>query len=104
MVADAAKLSRAVERRVQEQRRRPYTLLGHCRLLFTVASDAGKCVESANCTYCPQVKFGQGSKAIDITVLEMHKDPAVKALRDEHGADLVQMVGYWGDPRGVGFG
>lgn len=61
-------------------------------------------IESANCTYCPQVKFGQGSKKINDAVLEMHKDPAVKALRNEHGADLVQMVGYWGDPKGDGFG
>lgn len=61
-------------------------------------------VESAIFTHCPQVNFIQGGKTIVETVLNMHNDPDVTSLRNKHGADLVQMWGYWGESGGLGAG
>ena len=61
-------------------------------------------IESAIFTYCPQVKFAQGAKDMKETVLNMDEDLNVSKLRNETGADLVQMIGNFADPSRIGYG
>eukprot|EP00904_Undaria_pinnatifida_P006454 jgi/Undpi1/2939/HiC_scaffold_14.g06316.m1 len=48
--------------------------------------------------------FDQGSAGMVATVLAMDKDDKLKELRNEAGADLVQMVGYFANENANGFG
>ena len=102
MIEDVTKSKLWWARKIEEQRQCPYMCLNvaaSCSQIFLTPVHA---VESAIFTHCPQVNFNQGSKAIDETVLNMSKDPAVTSLRNEHGADLVQMFGNWRGEAGLG--